>query len=192
MDPADVKGGVTKTFFSVPLFSPLLNYKNTVYLFNITFIFDKCHCSWAAMTPVKYERDWKDWRGTFAKPKYHWRKNWRPEFWYPNQKAGKAPGMIELQNHAFRSSDFSKLLKQFVTATFFVPKVSLVVKNLADQRIRRLWRISTQSCFFECKVYKAVHHWGHFSGRWWPFYCHDRTFDPRQIFIQSFNRHRSK
>ena len=146
----------------------------------------------AAETPVKYERDWKDWRGTFAKPKYHWRNNWRPEFWYPNQKAGKAPGMIELQNHAFRSTDFSKLLKQFVTATFFVPKVSLVVKNLADQRIRRLWRISTQSCFFECKVYKAVHHWGHFSGRWWPFSCHDRTFDPRQIFIQSFNRHRSK
>ena len=36
------------------------NYQYTVYVLNITFIFERCHCSSAAVTPVRYECDWKD------------------------------------------------------------------------------------------------------------------------------------
>ena len=34
------------------------NNQNTGYLLNIMMIFDRCRRSWAAVTPVKYERDW--------------------------------------------------------------------------------------------------------------------------------------
>ena len=45
------------------------HHENTRYLFNITFIFDRCHRSWVAMTPVKHECDVKKWTGTFARSK---------------------------------------------------------------------------------------------------------------------------
>ena len=32
--------------------------QNTRYLYDITFIFNRCQRSWAAETPDKYERDW--------------------------------------------------------------------------------------------------------------------------------------
>ena len=48
-------GGVNKLIFSVPLFSP--NDQNSSYLYDIKFIFGRCHHSWAAETPVKYEHD---------------------------------------------------------------------------------------------------------------------------------------
>ena len=53
-------GGVTKPIFPVPFFFHFFqNFQNTLYLYIITFIFDMCHCSWAAETPDKYERDLK-------------------------------------------------------------------------------------------------------------------------------------
>ena len=33
------------------------NHQNSAHLLSITFIFDRCHCSSAAVTPVKYECD---------------------------------------------------------------------------------------------------------------------------------------
>ena len=43
------------------LFLPFFeNRQNTDYLLNITFLFDRCHCSWAAVIPVKYECDSND------------------------------------------------------------------------------------------------------------------------------------
>ena len=50
--------GVTKRIFSVILPS-FQNDQNTGYRYRITLIFDRCHHSWAAETPDKYERDWK-------------------------------------------------------------------------------------------------------------------------------------
>ena len=43
------------------------NHQNSAHLLSITFIFDRCHRSSAAVTPVKYECDWGDLRSTFAK-----------------------------------------------------------------------------------------------------------------------------
>ena len=45
------------------------SYQNTVLVTNITFIFDRCHRSWAAVTAVKYEYDSMDIRNTVAKAK---------------------------------------------------------------------------------------------------------------------------
>ena len=62
------RGGGHYTNFTIPwFFSTFQNYRNIHYLMNITFIFDRCHCSWAAVTPVKYECDSKDLTGIFAK-----------------------------------------------------------------------------------------------------------------------------
>ena len=48
--------GVTKSFFSVLLFSQFFqSYLNTAYLYTIMFLSDKCNCSWAAKTPDKYK-----------------------------------------------------------------------------------------------------------------------------------------
>ena len=43
------------------------NYETTGYLVNISFIFDRCHRSLAALTPVKYEFDSTDMPGWHAK-----------------------------------------------------------------------------------------------------------------------------
>ena len=54
-------------------FSPLIfpffpNDENSGYLNDIKFIFGRCHSSWAAETPGKYEHDWKYLTYTFTKP----------------------------------------------------------------------------------------------------------------------------
>ena len=59
--------GPLHQFLHSMIFSAFQNYRNIGYLLNIKFIFDRCHCSLAAVTPVKYECDWKDLTGIFAK-----------------------------------------------------------------------------------------------------------------------------
>ena len=59
--------GVTHSFTSIWLFSLFFqNYQNTGCLLNITFISDCCHCSLAAVTPVKYECHSQDITWSFA------------------------------------------------------------------------------------------------------------------------------
>ena len=53
-------GGGYYASFSIELFSLFIkNYQNTSYPYNITFLFDRCPCISAAVTPDKYERDSK-------------------------------------------------------------------------------------------------------------------------------------
>ena len=60
--------GVTLNTFSHSVIFPIYqNYQNTFIQFNITFIFDKCHHSWAVETPDKYECDLKHLTNIFAK-----------------------------------------------------------------------------------------------------------------------------
>ena len=47
------------------------NNQNNGYLYDITFISDRCHRTWAAETPDKYKRDRKYLTYTFAKSKFH-------------------------------------------------------------------------------------------------------------------------
>ena len=62
--------GVTKSISSVKLISRFFHhYRNTWYLLNIMFIFDRCRHSSAAATPVKYECDANNLTGTFARSK---------------------------------------------------------------------------------------------------------------------------
>ena len=62
---------VTETIFSVPFIFPTFqNDQNNGYLYDTTFMFDRCHRSWAAETPGKYERGWKYLAYTFAKSKF--------------------------------------------------------------------------------------------------------------------------
>ena len=58
--------GLQNQFFSVPIFSTILDSSKLICLLNITFIFDRCHCSWALVTHVKYECDSKHVTYTFA------------------------------------------------------------------------------------------------------------------------------
>ena len=44
-----------------------VNQRNSDYLLNITFIFNRCPHSWAVGTPVQYECDLENLTGTFAK-----------------------------------------------------------------------------------------------------------------------------
>ena len=63
--------GVTKPIFSIPLFPQVSqNYQNTGYQYNMMFIFDTCHRSWAAVTPDKYEHDLEYIIHTFAESKF--------------------------------------------------------------------------------------------------------------------------
>ena len=57
---------VTNFFRSsfAPFFS---DYLGTVYVLNVAFIFDRCHCSWAAVAPVKYNYNSWDLKETFSK-----------------------------------------------------------------------------------------------------------------------------
>ena len=52
------RGGVTKAPFVNFSVSKIFDLaKVPVYIFLISVIFNKCHRSWASVTPVKYERD---------------------------------------------------------------------------------------------------------------------------------------
>ena len=44
--------------------------KTVGYLYDIKFIFVRCHHSWAAETPGKYEHDWNYLTYTFVKSKF--------------------------------------------------------------------------------------------------------------------------
>ena len=46
-------------FLSSVIFPIFQNHQNTSYMYDIMFIFGRCHRSWAAVTHDKYERDLK-------------------------------------------------------------------------------------------------------------------------------------
>ena len=54
----------TSRWHTVPRYSTIvsnfLNSPTNHYLLSITFISDRCCCSWAVVTPAKYEVDWTD------------------------------------------------------------------------------------------------------------------------------------
>ena len=52
------------------IFPILQNDQNTGYQYTITFIFDRCHRTLAAETPVKHERDLKWLTCIFAESKF--------------------------------------------------------------------------------------------------------------------------
>ena len=66
----DRGGGYLANFLRSVIFPFFLNYQNSGYLYDIKFIFGRCHCSWAAETPGKYEHDWNYLTYTFAKLKF--------------------------------------------------------------------------------------------------------------------------
>ena len=60
--------GVTKPIFLRSVIFPIFqNYQNTCYIYDITFICDRCRRSRAAETPGKYGRDLKYLAYTFTK-----------------------------------------------------------------------------------------------------------------------------
>ena len=63
-------GGYWSNFFHFVVIPVFLNFRNIGYIYNIMFIFDRCHCSWAAVTPAKYAHDLKCLTYTFAKWKF--------------------------------------------------------------------------------------------------------------------------
>ena len=63
-------GGYKADFLRSVIFPIFHNNQNNGYLYDITFLFDRCHRSWAAETPDKYEHGWKYLTYTFAKSKF--------------------------------------------------------------------------------------------------------------------------
>ena len=61
--------GLLSQFSSFRYFPFFPNDQNSGYLYDIKFIFGRCHRSWAAETPGKYEHDWNYMTYTFAKSK---------------------------------------------------------------------------------------------------------------------------
>ena len=63
-----VLGLVYKANYPVPLISDFFrHWQNIRYILNITYIFDSCHRSWAAVTSIKNVCDSNNLRGTFAR-----------------------------------------------------------------------------------------------------------------------------
>ena len=62
-------GGYKANFLGSVIFWFFQYYHNTRYILNITFIFDRCRHSSAAVAPVKYKCDLNNLRGTFARTK---------------------------------------------------------------------------------------------------------------------------
>ena len=58
-------GDYWANFLRSVIFRNFQHCQNTCYLMNITFIFDRCHRSSAAVAPVKYECDSNNLRSTF-------------------------------------------------------------------------------------------------------------------------------
>ena len=50
-------GGYQTTVLLLFIYSVFLNHRNTVYLLNITIIFDRCRRSLSALTPFTYKYD---------------------------------------------------------------------------------------------------------------------------------------
>ena len=62
--------GVAKPNFLYFIIFPIFHHsQNTGNLLNTTFILDRCHRSWAAVTPVEYESDSYNPTGTSARSK---------------------------------------------------------------------------------------------------------------------------
>ena len=55
LNPEETWVGLLSQFHPFQYFPILQNYRNNIHLLNITFIFDRCHCSLAAVAPVKHE-----------------------------------------------------------------------------------------------------------------------------------------
>ena len=62
--------GYKANFLHAVVFPFFSDDQNTGFLYDITFIFDRRHHSWAAETPDKYERDWKYLAYTFAESQF--------------------------------------------------------------------------------------------------------------------------
>ena len=62
--------GLLSQFFPFRYFPIFPNDQNSGYLYDIKFMFGRCHRSWAAETPGKYEYDWNYLTYTFAKSKF--------------------------------------------------------------------------------------------------------------------------
>ena len=67
--PVQGTGAYKTIFLHSTIFLLSHNCLNTVYLLSITIIFDRCHRSWAAVTPVKYGRYSRNQTSIFAKSK---------------------------------------------------------------------------------------------------------------------------
>ena len=63
-------GGYEANFLCSVIFQNFPNDENSGYINDIKLIFGRCHRSWAAATPGKYEHDWKYLTYTFAKSKF--------------------------------------------------------------------------------------------------------------------------
>ena len=68
--PSSMDVGYQANFLRFVIFPIFQNDQNTDNLYDITFIFDGCHRSWAAETLDKFERDWKYLTYTFAESKF--------------------------------------------------------------------------------------------------------------------------
>ena len=62
-------GGYKANFLHYVIFRIFQYHHNTCYLLNITFIFDRCRRSLAAVAPVKYKCDSNNLRGSFGRSK---------------------------------------------------------------------------------------------------------------------------
>ena len=62
--------GLLRQFSRFRYFSIFPNDQNSGYLYDIKFILGRCHRSWAAETPGKYEHDWNYPTYTFAKSNF--------------------------------------------------------------------------------------------------------------------------
>ena len=79
-------GGYFINFFFLLIISSVLkSFKNTTFLLDTTFTFDRCHCSSAAVTPVRYECNPTDLTDTFANQKWSY---WCTHAEYPHLELG--------------------------------------------------------------------------------------------------------
>ena len=62
--------GLLNQFHPFRYFPNFSEWSNSGYLYNIKFIFGRCHRSWSTGTPSKYEHDWKYLTYTFAQSKF--------------------------------------------------------------------------------------------------------------------------
>ena len=98
--------GVTESISFILFFCPVYHHhENTTYLLEIIFIFDRCYCSPAAVTPVKYEYDSNDLTYILAKIKTI--PNWWINEW---SVSNPHPGAIYLACQFSRGSRFVTII----------------------------------------------------------------------------------
>ena len=98
-----------------PLFHYFLNFSalSKCWLLNIMFIIDRCHRSWAAETPVKYECDLKNLIGTFA-----WLKILLAEKLMNGALETPTPGQL-FSIYLQSKNDVSIMMPDFLTTQFY-------------------------------------------------------------------------